>query len=38
MELDQFVNAVRKRAPTPIDVYDAAAWSVILPLTEQSAA
>ena len=38
IELDQFVRAVRNRTQTPIDVYDAAAWSVITPLTEQSVA
>jgi predicted dehydrogenase len=36
--LQQFVDAVRRRAPTPIDVYDAATWSVITPLTEESVA
>jgi predicted dehydrogenase len=38
MELDQFIRAVRNRTQTPIDVYDAATWSVITPLTEQSIA
>jgi hypothetical protein len=38
IELDQFVHAVRNRTQTPIDVYDAAAWSVITPLTEESVA
>jgi hypothetical protein len=27
---------VRNKTQTPIDVYDAATWSVITPLTEQS--
>jgi predicted dehydrogenase len=35
--LSQFVEAVRQRKPTPIDVYDAACWSAISPLSEQSA-
>jgi hypothetical protein len=38
MELHQFVKAVRSQSQTPIDVYDAATWSVITPLTEQSVA
>ena len=38
IELLQFVNAVRNKTPTPIDVYDAATWSVITPLSEQSVA
>ena len=38
IELLQFVKAVRNGTPTPIDVYDAATWSVITPLTEQSVA
>jgi predicted dehydrogenase len=38
IELLQFVKAVRNGTPTPIDVYDAAAWSVITPLSEQSVA
>jgi hypothetical protein len=36
--LDQFVAAVRAGGPTPIDVYDAATWSVITPLSEKSVA
>jgi hypothetical protein len=36
--LDQFVRAVRDRTQTPIDVYDAASWSVITSLTEESVA
>lgn len=36
--LHQFVRAVRNKIPTPEDVYDAATWSVIVPLTEQSVA
>lgn len=38
IELHQFVKAVREGTQTPIDVYDAATWSVITPLTEQSVA
>ena len=34
--LHQFVSAVRNRTQTPIDVYDAATWSAISPLSEQS--
>ncbi len=33
-----FVEAVKHKTHTPIDVYDAAAWSVISPLSEQSIA
>ena len=36
--LQQFVQAVRSQVQTPIDVYDAATWSVITSLTEQSVA
>jgi hypothetical protein len=36
--LNAFVEAVRRGEPTPLDVYDAAAWSVIGPLSEQSIA
>jgi len=38
LTLHQFVSAVRNRTATPIDVYDSAAWSVIVPLTKQSVA
>ena len=34
--LHAFVESVKRNAPTPQDVYDAAAWSVIAPLSEQS--
>jgi len=34
----QFVRAVRNRIQPPVDVYDAAAWSAITPLSEQSVA
>ncbi|MCL7970461.1 MAG: Gfo/Idh/MocA family oxidoreductase [marine benthic group bacterium] len=33
-----FVEAVKRGEPTPLDVYDAAAWSVIGPLSERSVA
>lgn len=38
MEMHQFIKAVKNRTQTPQDVYDAATWSVISPLTEQSVA
>jgi len=38
VELHQFVRAVRNKIETPEDVYDAATWSVIVPLSEQSVA
>lgn len=31
-----FVEAIKRKQPTPMDVYDAAAWSAITPLSEQS--
>jgi predicted dehydrogenase len=31
-----FIEAAKRNEPTPMDVYDAAAWSVITPLSEQS--
>lgn len=33
-----FVEAVKARAPMPIDIYDAVTWSAITPLSEQSIA
>lgn len=33
-----FVEALKSRAPMPIDIYDAVAWSAITPLSEQSVA
>ena len=38
MEIHQFIKAVRNRTQTPEDVYDAATWSVISALSEQSVA
>jgi predicted dehydrogenase len=34
----QFIEAVRRKAETPLNVYDAAAWSSILELSRQSVA
>ena len=34
--LNAFIEAVKRKLPTPMDVYDAAAWSAITPLSEQS--
>lgn len=31
-----FIEAAKRNEPTPMDVYDAAAWSAITPLSEQS--
>ncbi len=31
-----FIEAAKRKIPTPLDVYDAATWSVISPLSEQS--
>ncbi|WP_131537228.1 Gfo/Idh/MocA family protein [Pedobacter nototheniae] len=31
-----FIEAAKRNEPTPLDVYDAAAWSAITPLSEQS--
>jgi len=31
-----FIEAAKRKTPTPQDVYDAAAWSAITPLSEQS--
>lgn len=33
-----FVEALKRAAPMPIDIYDAVAWSAITPLSEQSIA
>jgi len=30
------IEAIKRKVPTPMDVYDAAAWSAITPLSEQS--
>jgi hypothetical protein len=34
--IHSFIEAVKRKVPTPMDVYDAAAWSAITPLSEQS--
>lgn len=36
--LHAFVESIKKATPTPMDVYDAAAWSAITPLSEMSIA
>ena len=36
--IHQFIQAVRARTPTPQDVYDAATWSAIVPLSGMSVA
>ncbi len=33
-----FVEALKAKAPMPIDIYDAVTWSAITPLSEQSIA
>jgi predicted dehydrogenase len=33
-----FIESIKGQAPTPLDAYDAAAWSAITPLSEQSIA
>jgi Oxidoreductase family, NAD-binding Rossmann fold len=33
-----FIESIKAKQPTPLDVYDAAAWSAISPLSEQSIA
>ena len=38
MELYRLVKNLQEGKPLDIDVYDAAAWSVIVPLTEASVA
>jgi hypothetical protein len=34
--LNSFVESAKKNSPAPIDVYDAATWMAITPLSEQS--
>ncbi len=31
-----FIESIKRKTPTPLDVYDAATWSAITPLSEQS--
>lgn len=33
-----FIESIKEKAPTPLDAYDAAAWSAITPLSEESIA
>lgn len=33
-----FIESIKRKMPTPMDVYDAAAWSAVTPLSEQSIA
>jgi hypothetical protein len=34
--IHSFIESAKRKLPTPMDVYDAAAWSAITPLSEQS--
>jgi len=34
--IHSFIESVKRKLPTPMDVYDAAAWSAVTPLSEQS--
>jgi hypothetical protein len=34
--IHSFLEAIKRNEPTPMDVYDAASWSAITPLSEQS--
>ncbi|MEO5996805.1 MAG: hypothetical protein ABIN89_08740 [Chitinophagaceae bacterium] len=34
--IHSFVESIKCKMPTPMDVYDAAIWSAIIPLREQS--
>ncbi|MDH7461716.1 Gfo/Idh/MocA family oxidoreductase [Chitinophagaceae bacterium 26-R-25] len=34
--INAFIESVKRKLPTPMDVYDAATWSAITPLSEQS--
>ena len=36
--IHSFIESVRRGEPTKMDVYDAAAWSAITPLSEESIA
>lgn len=36
--INAFVESIKRRVPTPLDAYDAASWSAISPLSEQSIA
>jgi hypothetical protein len=34
--IHSFIESVKRKTPTPLDVYDAATWSAITPLSERS--
>ncbi|ANE50895.1 Gfo/Idh/MocA family protein [Flavisolibacter tropicus] len=34
--IHSFIESIKRKVPTPMDVYDAAAWSAITPLSEKS--
>lgn len=34
--VNSLIESIKRKSPTPMDVYDAAAWSAITPLSEQS--
>ena len=34
--IHSFIESIKRKVPTPMDVYDAATWSAITPLSEQS--
>lgn len=34
--IHSFIESIKRKLPTPLDVYDAATWSAITPLSEQS--
>ena len=34
--IHSFIESIKRKIPTPMDVYDAAAWSAIAPLSEKS--
>ena len=38
MTMRGFIESVRHKTQTPLNVYDAASWSVVAPLSEQSIA
>jgi hypothetical protein len=38
LAVQQFLEACRSRGPVPLDVYDAVAWSAIMPLSIESVA
>ena len=36
--MNAFIESLKRKIPTPLDVYDAASWSVISALSERSVA